>query len=207
MVWPAPGAPAVAESTGVFLAGTACQSLSGKGVQRGLMKQHSFSPQTPSDVLESGWRYAEKKEREVQKSTHVQEPEAPKEVIGKPPNDPEAPKETLPEKVPNNPEKVELPEPNELFPPQETPLPPASEVPEAPDVPALPKDAQASAGDGETDPGSEGSDDEVPVGYSPSTQRSGSKVVPNKFDKYYHKNFNCNQLKKKIYIKKKYIYE
>jgi len=191
MVWPAPGAPAVAESTGVFLAGTACQSLSGK---QGLMKQHTFSPETPSDALESGWRYAEKKERECQKNTHVEEREVPEEVTEKPPNDPEVPKETLPEGVSDKPEEVPLPEPKELFPSHqvETPKPPPSEVPE---VPAPEKAAVASTGDGETEPGSGSDEEEVPVGYSPgSTQRSGSKV-PNKFDKYYHKNFNCNQLK------------
>ena len=113
MVWPAPGAPAVAESTGVFLAGTACQSLSGK---QGLMKQHTFSPETPSDALESGWRYAEKKERECQKNTLVEEREVPEKVTEKPPNDPEVPKETLPEGVSDKPEEVPLPQPKELFP-------------------------------------------------------------------------------------------
>lgn len=63
---PSPGAPAISDSTGVYVAGNAVEGLGGETMQRG-----DSTTSVGTSELESGWRYDEKLTRKLARKETV----------------------------------------------------------------------------------------------------------------------------------------
>ena len=175
--WPClgAGAPAMETSSGVFVAGNAAHTL-GTLPTEGLGKSRESLVSESSAMYESGWRYEQHRNEKQQDKQDKQD--------GMETGDPRAePKDTISDSPKESEtKKMEL----------------AGENGRNDD--ALPEGKGTTEGTGERETprsldGREGSEDEIPLGFSPGSTPSLSEppVNNNKYDKYYHQNLICTK--------------